>query len=59
MWTVEYTSKTRKSIRKLPKDIAEIFYVLVREIQYEGPYRMNWKNYGKLKGSKKTDFTVT
>jgi len=48
MWTVLYSSMAKKRIKKLPQDILEIAYVFIEELKTEGPYRANWKNYGKL-----------
>lgn len=36
------------SVRKLPKDIKNAVYLLVREILVGGAVRGNWPNYSKL-----------
>ena len=48
-WKVIYSNSACKSIQKLPQEIAEVIYALIEELKIEGPYRYNWKNYGKLK----------
>jgi hypothetical protein len=50
MWTVTYTRSACKGIEKLPYDIKEITYLLISELKLCGPYRSNWRNYGKLTG---------
>ena len=49
MWRIEYSNKAFRSTQKLPTDIQEIFYTLKTEIEVDGPYRINWPNYGKLR----------
>jgi mRNA-degrading endonuclease RelE of RelBE toxin-antitoxin system len=47
-WLVEYAGKAKKQIEKLPPDIRDIFYVLKREIEQEGPEQTEWRNYGLI-----------
>jgi hypothetical protein len=34
--------------KRPPENIWKILLALVREIRIDGPYRVNWQNYGKL-----------
>ena len=47
-WRVAYPSKTKKQIAKLPPHIREIFYILERELEQEGPEQTEWRNYGLI-----------
>ena len=49
-WSVKFSGEAVKSIKTLPGKITERFYALVRDMRVNGPYRNNWKNYGKFKG---------
>ena len=51
-WLVEYASRAKKQIEKLPPNIREIFYILEREIEQEGPEQTEWRNYGLIVGAK-------
>jgi len=51
-WEVKYSCDGARQIRKLPTKIKEDTYALVRELKFYGPYRANWRNYGKFKGTK-------
>ena len=52
MWTVNLVGKARKNCKKIPKDIQEIFQVLLAEIKFTGPTKIRWPNFGKIKGAK-------
>jgi mRNA-degrading endonuclease RelE of RelBE toxin-antitoxin system len=47
-WDVAFTRKAEKQSKGLPKYIKETLYLLVKDIQENGPVRGNWQNYGKL-----------
>ena len=51
-WTVAATSKARRQIEKLPEHIRLIYVMLARDMRVAGPYRNNWKHYGKLNGTR-------
>ena len=51
-WEVKYSHDGIKQIKKLPTKVKEAAYVLVKELKLYGPYRANWRNYGKFKGTK-------
>jgi len=52
IWRVKYAKSVVKGIGCLSEDKLETAYELIREMKMNGPYRFNWKNYSKLKGSK-------
>ena len=47
-WKVEFTAKSSKQIRRLPRKIQEISATLIEDIILNGPVRNNWKNFSKL-----------
>lgn len=51
-WKVVLSREAGKVIKTLPKGIVEALYTLIREMRISGPYRNNWRNYGKFKGCK-------
>ncbi len=51
-WKVSTTKKVDKQIDQLPEGIRLIFLSLLKEIELYGPYRANWKHFGKLRGSR-------
>ena len=50
-WTIEITKKAVKQLDKLPEFARAAYFSLAKEIELYGPYRTNWKHYGKLKNS--------
>lgn len=53
-WTVEVTSKVRRQIEKLPEQVRLSYAILANELATEGPYRKNWRHFGKLRGTQDT-----
>jgi len=49
-WQVRFTGKARKQKEKLPAAIAAALYALHKELEAEGPERVNWPHYGKIAG---------
>lgn len=47
-WTVTVKKKAEKQFRKLPVGVTKALVRLLREIEFYGPYRNNWQNYGSL-----------
>jgi hypothetical protein len=47
-WDVAFTRKAEKQSKGLPRHVKETLYLLVKDIQENGPVRGNWQNYGKL-----------
>jgi len=48
IWEVQLSNKTKKNLKKLPKEIVDLLSLLRRELKESGPIRGNWKNYSKL-----------
>lgn len=51
-WTIKFSAGVRKQKDKMPLDMVERFYILVRELEQEGPVQPEWHHYGKLSGKK-------
>ena len=49
-WQVKFTGKAKKQKEKLPTAIAAALYLLRKELESEGPERINWPHFGKIKG---------
>jgi mRNA-degrading endonuclease RelE of RelBE toxin-antitoxin system len=47
-WRVEYAGKAKKQIEKLQPAIRDIFYILKREMEQEGPEQTEWRNYSRI-----------
>lgn len=52
MWTVRISKKAKKQIEKTPRDIVSAFYLLVRDLEENGPEAESWTNYGKMVNKK-------
>lgn len=50
-WNIEIVGQAKKAPKLLSKDAAESYAYLLIEIEELGPYRSNWPNYTKMKGS--------
>ena len=48
MWHVNLTKKTLKQANKVPDNVKGRLFLLLSEIEKDGPVRGNWKNYSKL-----------
>lgn len=51
-WLVRFSKKASKQFYDLPSEVQLRLRTLVLDIQVAGPVRGNWKNYGKLSGTK-------
>ncbi len=47
-WTVQFTSRSKKQIEKLPSRVRILLFQLARDIENSGPVRGDWPNYSKL-----------
>ena len=50
MWSVCFTTRASKQLRKLPEEIQRRVRALVSEIEHSGPVRGEWSHYSKLGG---------
>lgn len=51
-WTVTLSRSAEKQKAKLSKQVCQVLYALLHEIEQKGPVRGDWPNYGKLAGDK-------
>ena len=47
-WTIEYTAKATKQLKKLPTNIRDAVLALVMDMENSGPIRGDWPNFSKL-----------
>ena len=52
LWTVVFSRKAEKQKAKLPTAIADILYLLRKDLEQRGPVVPGWPHYGKIAGSK-------
>jgi hypothetical protein len=50
MWCVALTRRSGKQLDSLPQAIQHKFDLLAKELEVSGPLRVNWPNFGRLKG---------
>jgi mRNA-degrading endonuclease RelE of RelBE toxin-antitoxin system len=50
-WKIGITNKASKQLKKLSESVRSAYVTLVKEMEIYGPYRTNWKHYGKLKNA--------
>ena len=51
-WYVKFTSRAKRQVKNLPREIEERLFALVLEIRKLGPTRTTWHNYRRIKGHK-------
>ncbi len=49
-WDVKFTSRAKRQIKNLPREIEERLFALVLEIRKLGPTRTIYHNYRRIKG---------
>ncbi len=47
-WNIQIPKKVAKNIGKLPASVKKTLFLLMREIEEDGPVRGNWTNFSKL-----------
>lgn len=53
-WTIEISRKAAKQLEDLSEEVQLVTQVLIQDLSDKGPNPgPGWKNYGKLKGTKK------
>ncbi len=50
-WTVNLTTRAQRQIKRLPESVRAAYSSLARELEEDGPYRTNWRHFGKLRGT--------
>lgn len=48
MYEVEEKKKVAKELRKLPKEIQQLYAMLLVDLATNGPEQPSWSNYSKL-----------
>ncbi len=48
IWTVNLIGQAKKHDKNLPSQVGAVFLLLLKELEYGGPYRANWPNYTKM-----------
>ncbi len=51
-WTVIFSRKAEKQKDKLPANMADMLYLLRKDLEMRGPAVASWPHYGKIIGSK-------
>ncbi len=51
-WTVLFSRKAAKQKGKLAKNIADILYLLEKDLELRGPTVFGWPHYSKIVGTK-------
>ena len=50
MWTVVFSGRARKGIKKLPDKVSASLKLLVKDLQLSGPLLKQWPNFGEIIG---------
>ncbi len=52
MWDVRINKTVEKRLKKIPKETAESFFLLLRDLKAKGPDVKSWPNYSKMVNKK-------
>ena len=47
-YTVMWKTKVGRNVRKLPVDIQEKVFLLLKDLEEQGPHRKNWSNFSSI-----------
>jgi mRNA-degrading endonuclease RelE of RelBE toxin-antitoxin system len=47
-YAVRIKKKVAKELTKLPREVQQLFFLLVADIQAEGPIQKSWRNFSPL-----------
>jgi mRNA-degrading endonuclease RelE of RelBE toxin-antitoxin system len=47
-YRVKIKKKISRSLRKLPKNVQQIFFLLIEDLKADGPIQKSWKNFSSL-----------
>jgi mRNA-degrading endonuclease RelE of RelBE toxin-antitoxin system len=47
-YQVQIRKKVERGLRKLPSDVQKLFFLLVAELQSDGPIQKSWRNFSAL-----------
>jgi len=48
IWTVKIMRRALKQVDRLPVKVRESLADLIRDMEFHGPVRGNWPNYGRI-----------
>ena len=51
-YEVRIKRKIERSLTKLPSDIQRLFFLLVADLQADGPIQNTWRNFSRLGGDR-------
>jgi len=47
-YRVRIKKKVERRLRKLPADVQKLFFLLVADLQVDGPVQKSWRNFSSL-----------
>ncbi len=47
-YKIKIKKKIYKNLIKLPKEVKQMFFLLIEDLKEKGPVQETWKNYSKL-----------
>ena len=47
-YTVEIKKKVAKDLKKLPKEVKQLLFLLITDLQTKGPIQKSWHNFSPL-----------
>jgi hypothetical protein len=51
-WQVRVKKKVVRGLEKLPENVRQLLYLLVTDLQAEGPIQKSWPNFSSLCGDR-------
>ena len=51
-YKVHIKKKVERGLSKLPTDVQKLLYLLVVDLQTDGPIQKSWRNYSSLRGDR-------
>ena len=52
VYRVNIKKKVARGLRKLPKNIQQLLFLLVADLQADGPIQKGWRNFSSLGGDR-------
>ena len=47
-YKVRIKKRTARGLRKLPKDVQKLLFLLIADLQADGPIQKSWQNFSQL-----------
>jgi hypothetical protein len=51
-WQVRVKKKVARGLEKLPENVRQLLYLLVTDLQSDGPIQKSWPNFSSLGGGR-------